>query len=352
MEETPCNYPATVPGDTCKSALRHPLLWCLPGSWCLLGCQYRCKCCPADQYFLTAPLCSASPHLLGGYRGIQPLPASPLQPYRMQRWPFAVGEKVVWWEGGQRVFPAADWCCDPRESSKACEEYSWHLMQHPRLSFISPSYIYIVLHQSICVVPGTTGYGSCLTELHWCKKIFWVLRVLEHFSSSCGFLAPRLCMCWEQQHSWRNALGPNSSWRGSSNPASPSRCQSIGKKREADLCQIWASALPKFDFELWVSVTILPHQQSWSTFMSVEFVQNRTLEVIIITISTLGTWYPITASLCLSMVVLMHSTAGRAARVWGPWSSYNQFWAGLENNAFVGFYFPFANEKRSLPSPH
>lgn len=150
MEETPCNYPATVPGDTCKSALRHPLLWCLPASWCSLGCQYRCKCCPADQYFLTAPLCSASHHLLGGYRGIQPLPASPLQPYRMQRWPFAVGEKVVWWEGGQRVFPAADWCCDPRESSKACEEYSWHLTQHPRLSFISPSYIYSPSSEHLC----------------------------------------------------------------------------------------------------------------------------------------------------------------------------------------------------------
>lgn len=77
-------------------------------------------------------------------------------------------------------------------------------------------------------------------------------------------------------------------------------------------------------------------------------------KVTTVTISTRDTWYPVTASLCLSMaslVVLVPSSAGRAGWVQGPWSCY-EFWAGLQNNAFVRFYFPFANEKCSLPSPH
>lgn len=36
-------------------------------------------------------------------------------------------------------------------------------------------------------------------------------------------------------------------------------------------------------------------------------------KLTIVTISIQGTWYPVTASLCLSMVVLIPSSAGKAA---------------------------------------
>lgn len=166
-------------------------------------------------------------------------------------------------------------------------------------------------------------------------------------------------MFWEWQHSGRNALGPDSSWRGSNNSSSASLCQSISKNREADLCQIWASTLPRFDFKLWVSVIILPHWQSWPTFVPVEFVQNQTLElftefpkVTVVAISTWDMWYMVTASLCLSMVVPIPFRVRRAAWVPGALKVLSTSFGQVLKITFVGFYLPFARGKCSLPSPY
>lgn len=89
---------------------------------------------------------------------------------------------------------AVSLCCDPRLGSKACEEHSWHLTQHPPLSiqsFIRASVWYLVQQGMARAKKNFMDAKKKIKK----KKKSWVLSVLEHFFSSCGFLAPRLYMC-------------------------------------------------------------------------------------------------------------------------------------------------------------
>lgn len=77
-------------------------------------------------------------------------------------------------------------CCDPGEGKVLCQEHSWHLIWHPPL---------------VCLVSEHLQHNSIqfmLKRTSQMKNILVFSRglsVLKPFSSTCGFLAPKLCMC-------------------------------------------------------------------------------------------------------------------------------------------------------------
>lgn len=242
--------------------------------------------------------------------------------------------------------------CDPRESNKACEQCCWHPVWHPAL--------YIVLHQNICVVPGTTGYGSCQKELHRWKKIPWLL---SGFKCDRAFLFKLWVSCTEAFHVLRVAalmrkcmghkLQPERVTASLPHPAGAKALArterliyvSLGQNSD----QVWflrcESKLPHCHISRAGSCLCQCRTGSWKCSQIFP-------TVTVVTISAWGMWYPVTASCVSPWWLLILSSAGRVARVWGPWSSYIRFQTGLQNNDFVGFYFPSPNQKCSLQSPY